>query len=870
MQHRTDVARRRPGKRGFPFLDLLDVVQEKIPRRVKLFAAWWAQPRVVIALGAIAVLVSVIGVHYYAVFSAEIDSRLKRDAFDNSARIVAAPLKVKIGDQFTVQELSTYMDASGYTPTSSSQPSTQGSYSVRTGTIEVIPTDYAAATLGVAPVRIEIDSHRRVSGLTDLRERRPLSSVSLEGALLASMKDGDRRKSIEVQFSEIPVPLMNAIIATEDKRFFAHNGIDCRGIIRALVIDLRRGEIVQGGSTITQQLIKNAFLTSERSWVRKVKEAAMAFILESRLSKQEIFALYCSDVYLGQSGRYAIRGFAEAAQVYFDKRLNQLTLGESAFLAGLVHAPNRYAARRDAGQALARRKEVLDAMVRQGDISGEEAARAQAEPLQFVKGEGRDDRGLSFFIDYTERFVEERYGWRALASQTRLNTTLDLRLQQAAYDSVALHGERMDRLMARKGRKHSPPPPPVQAALVALDPHSGEILAMIGGRNYDESQLNRATDALRQPGSTFKPFVYANALSRRAYTAASILSDRPQSFSTDGGRAEYRPTDYGGGFGNRNVTLAEALSRSLNVPTVQLAEQMGISTIADFAETCGLPKPRVYLSSALGASEVALLDLAAGYTAFAGDGMARRPTPIAGICWPETEVSEAVSSKSMQALSPQAAFLMTDLLKEVLNGGTGSRARTLGFRAEAAGKTGTSRDGWFVGYTPNLLCAVWVGFDDNRDLGLKGSDSALPIWVDFMKRALEIRPELGGTFTQPGGLTTALIDPTTGLLASDKCPRSQRMLFLSGTEPMSMCTHDRLDEEMLDASEDPESPTDPTRDDEVSGEVTFDVCAETGLLPSPECRVLKKRIVTWRDLPIGTCSPDLHNKPPAPAKDNHP
>ena len=858
--HRTSVIRPLRRKGRIRLLDTIDAVRESLPRPVKVLAEWAAQPRVFVTLGALLAFISVIGFHYYALFSAEIDARLKRDAFDNSARFVAAPVKVKIGDQFSVEELSSYLDSAGYSPISGDQPAAQGTYSAGPGTIDVTPTSYAASSLGLAPARIEIDSHQRVSGLTRLGEGGRLSSVVLEGALLASTKDGDRRKTIEVQFSEIPVPLMNAVIATEDRRFFGHSGIDWRGILRALLIDLRRGEIVQGGSTITQQLIKNAFLTSERSWTRKVKEAAMALILESRLSKQEIFALYCNDVYLGQSGRYAMRGFAEAAQVYFDKRLNQLTLGESAFLAGLVHAPNRYSARRDPAQALVRRKEVLDSMVQQGDISSEEAARAQAEPLQFVKHEARDDHGLSFFIDYAERVAEERYGWRALASQTRLNTTLDMRLQQAAYDSVALHGERIDRAMAHRGKRRSPPPPPVQAALVALDPHSGEVLAMIGGRNYDESQLNRATDALRQPGSTFKPFVYASALSRRAYTAASQLSDRPQSFSNAGSRSEYKPTDYGGGFGNRDVTLGEALSRSLNVPTVQLAEQMGLSTIADFAETCGLPRPRVYLSSALGASEVALLDLAAGYTAFAGDGMAHGPTPIEGICWPETNVTEPIPCKSARALSPQSAFLMTDMLKAVLNGGTGSRARTLGFKAEAAGKTGTSRDGWFVGYTPNLLCAVWVGYDDNRDLGLKGSDSALPIWVDFMKRALEIRPELGGAFTQPAGLTSALIDPTTGLLACDKCPRSQRMLFLSGTEPFAICTHDQPPEETPVASDEPNAPADQNANDDDAGQVTFEVCAETGLLPSSACPVLKKRVVGWKDLPIGTCRPELHNK----------
>ncbi|HEV8482927.1 MAG TPA: biosynthetic peptidoglycan transglycosylase, partial [Blastocatellia bacterium] len=362
LTHRTVVVRPLRGVRRIRLFDKFYIVWEKLPRRVRRFAAWWVQPRVLMTLSAVVVCLFVIGFHYYSVFSAEIDSRLKRDVFNNSARIVAAPVTLKIGDQFSVEELSGYLDTAGYSLSSGDQPvAAQGSYSVGQRTVDVIPTAYAASKLGLLPARIEIDSQRRVSALTELRGGRQLSSVVLEGVLLASMKDGDRRKSIEVQFSEIPAPLISAITATEDRRFFAHSGVDWRGIIRALFIDLRRGELVQGGSTITQQLIKNAFLTRERTWARKVKEAAMALILESRLSKQDIFALYCNDVYLGQCGRYAIRGFAEAAQVYFDKKLNQLTLGESAFLAGLVHGPNRYSARRDPSHAIARRKEVLDA-----------------------------------------------------------------------------------------------------------------------------------------------------------------------------------------------------------------------------------------------------------------------------------------------------------------------------------------------------------------------------------------------------------------------------------------------------------------------------------------------------------------------------
>jgi penicillin-binding protein 1B len=847
-----------PSKRRSASIALIETLQsvwDRVPARVKSFGAWWVQPRVLLPLGALMVCVLAIGLHYYGRFSKEIDSRLKRDALDNSAQLVGAPVRINRGERFSIEELSSHLGAAGYAKSAGEATGTQGSYSVVDRTIEVVPSVTATSTLGVQPARIKIDEKQRISALTGSAGQR-LSSVILEGPVLASLKDGDRRKKIQVQFSEIPAVLLNAVTATEDQRFFDHNGIDWRGICRALWIDLQQGEIVQGGSTITQQLIKNSFLTNERSWRRKVKEAAMALILESRLSKEEIFALYCNDVYLGQSGRFAIRGFAEAADVYFDKTLQQLTLAQSAFLAGLVHAPNRYSAHRDLSDALARRAKVLDAMVELNSISVEEADAAKLEPLQFVKRETKDDHGVSYFIDYTERFVQERYGWRALASETYLSTTLDMRLQKAAYDSVALHGERLDRLMARSRKKGTGPPPAVQAALVALDPHSGEVLAMIGGRNYDESQLNRATDALRQPGSTFKPFIYASALSQRSYTAATLLSDRPQSFSYEGGTVDYEPSNYGGTFGNRDVTLGEALARSLNVPTVELALRVGLATIADFAETCGLPKPRIYPSMALGASEVAPLDLAAGYTAFANYGTARRPTPVKAISWPEANRSEEVPSTSARALSPEMAYLMTNMLSSVVNGGTGSRVRTMGFKENAAGKTGTSRDGWFVGYTPNLVCAVWVGFDDNRDLGLKGSDSALPIWVDFMKRALAIRPELGGTFKQPGGLTSASIDPTTGLLASVDCPTSRQMLFLSGTEPIATCAHESAEDLALVSEE--SAAVEQGDDEQFSDQLTLEVCAVSGLLPSSACKNLKQRTVKWREIPLGICGPEFH------------
>jgi penicillin-binding protein 1B len=307
------------------------------------------------------------------------------------------------------------------------------------------------------------------------------------------------------------VNLRNAIVAAEDRRFFSHSGIDWRGIVRALKTDLDQGEFVQGGSTLTQQIIKNDFLSADRTLKRKLKEAAMAIILEWRLSKEQIFTHYCNAVYLGHSGTFAINGFAQASHVYFDRELNDLTLGQSAFLAGLICAPNRYSAHRDQARAVERRNLVLDAMVQTGAITQGEGEAAKAEPLQIKKHEIEDDDGTSYFIDYVQRFIEGRYNAERLSSRNRITTTLDPRLQKAAYAAVKRQTAKLDRFFAGRDRKGGDQARQVQAALVALDSHTGEVLAMVGGRSYGETQFNRATDAKRQPGSAFKPFVYATA-----------------------------------------------------------------------------------------------------------------------------------------------------------------------------------------------------------------------------------------------------------------------------------------------------------------------------------------------------------------------
>ena len=862
VRPRTVVLRNPRGTR--PTLgDYVVGIRNRLPVRVRSIATWLAQPKVLLILAIITTTFAVAVIYYYNKFANEIDARLNSSSLDNSLGIFTAPFKVSIGDRMPINDLSDYLRAAGYQQRSSSvEENLVGSFEIDGDAMLVFPGDAASSQTGLNAVRIQVDRTGRIVSLTSPVTGERLSSTAIEGELLASVRDGDRRKKIPVQFSDIPDNLRNAIVAAEDRRFFSHNGIDWRGIARALKTDIDQGEFVQGGSTLTQQIIKNNFLTAERSLSRKLKEAAMAIILESRLTKEQIFAFYCNDVYLGQSSTFAIKGFGQASQVYFDKDLNELTLGQSAFLAGLICAPNRHMAHRDQAQAIERRNLVLDAMVQTDAISRYEAEAAKAEPLQVKKHETENDNGTSYFIDYVQRFMEVRYGAARLSSQHRITTTMDPRLQRAAYAAVKLQTAKLDKAFSRRIRKGQQAAP-VQAALVALDAHTGEVLAMVGGRSYDESQLNRATDAKRQPGSAFKPFVYATALSSRSFTAASMLSDRPQAFSYDGGRSEYKPSDYHGGFTNRNVTLREALARSLNVPAVQLAMSTGLTNVAAVAEASGLDRPRIYPSMALGTSEVTPLQLAGAYTAFANDGTALRPTPVKSSS-DSGAATEQVRAASAHVFSPQVAYVMTNLMQAVVDQGTASRLRALGLKGAIAGKTGTSSDGWFVGYTPKIVCVAWIGFDDNRDLGMKASDAALPMWADFMKQALELRPDLGGqSFAKPGGIVTVEIDPATGCLAGPESASHRPETFIAGTEPSSSCFQETLvadaelpetDEHVLvDASR---SVT--AEESEGAEGVTLEICVLTGLIASVDCPQTEKRTFEIDKAPRTTCRADFH------------
>ncbi|MGH9827933.1 MAG: penicillin-binding transpeptidase domain-containing protein, partial [Blastocatellia bacterium] len=449
----------------------------------------------------------------------------------------------------------------------------------------------------------------------------------------------------------------------------------------------------------------------------------------------------------------------------------------------------------DPARAKARRNQVLDSMVEAGYINQEQAATAEATPLDIQAKRSAANSGAPYFIDYLQQQIATEMSGRDLGRESyRVYTTIDLELQRAANKAVDNTLADLDKIFAKR-RKNPLPPGTLQAALVALDPKTGDILAMVGGRDYSRSQLNRAVDAHRQPGSVFKPIVYTTALNTayeeagdNVLTPASLFLDSPETFYYSGGES-YSPENFGKVYSNEKLLMREGLVHSLNVVTVRIAEKLGYEHVANMAERLGLPKPQPFPALALGTAEATPLEVARAYTAFANGGNLASTRPIERVT--NADGAEVTEDKpvSRQVIRPTIAWLMTNMMQDVLNRGTAAGARRMGFTATAAGKTGTSHDGWFAGYTPNLVCVVWVGFDDNSELGLEGAKSALPIWANFMKQALALRPDLGGdSFPMPEGVVTADIDPTTGMLAVDGCPAKVTEYFVEGTQPTVNCT----------------------------------------------------------------------------------
>jgi penicillin-binding protein 1B len=697
-----------------------------------------------------------------------IDARLATGYLTSRPGLYAAPRVLQVGQKFSVEKLLTTLRRAGYIESMASGV-WSGSFIANGSVVEIRPSNTGGTQPRLLRVAFEGDEIVELIG-----DGVALETFTLEPEVLSNDLSSKAGKREVLAYNEIPHVLVRAILSIEDRRFFEHSGVDINGLARALIRNVSDERMGQGGSTITQQLVKNTYLTPERTFRRKYAEAMLSLALEQRLSKQDIFALYCNEIYLGQRGAISIRGVKEAARVFYGKELNAISLSEAAMLAGMIQSPARYSPVHHPQAAQARRNIVLNAMHENGAITREQLSAASVESVTLAPDRSLDNSLAPYFVDFVNRTARAEF--ETSGDVQRIYTTIDLELQQLAEQALKRQMERLDKVYGSRNVKP-------QAALVALDPHTGNVLAMVGGRSYAESQLNRVTDAHRQPGSTFKPFVYAAAL-EDGMSPVQTFMDAPREFIYDRNKT-YRPANYGGGYSMREVTLRTGLVRSLNVVTVDVALQTGLARIANLATRFGLPKPERYPALALGTKEVTPLQLAAAYAVFVNGGLRIEPKVIASLSEPPGTHNLPPTE---QVISPTTSYMITNMLAAVIDRGTARKARGSLPGTAIAGKTGTSRDGWFVGYSPNLVCAVWIGFDDNAQLGLTGAGAALPAWADFMKEAVAVRPDLGGTnFECPEGIKFVEIDSANGLISTVWCPLRELIAVTERTSPHLEC-----------------------------------------------------------------------------------
>ncbi|MGI8960961.1 MAG: transglycosylase domain-containing protein [Bryobacteraceae bacterium] len=740
-----------------------------------------------ILLGAIAALtIAVIVVSsFYAKYARLADEKLTQGPFPNSSLLYAAPEAVGIGDRGTPTQFASRLRESGYAE--DARANTDGWYHLRPDAIEIFPgpESHAASEPGVIRFR-----DGKISSVISLSDNTPRTEYTLEPQVLSSLYDKNREKRRLVKYDDIPPVLVHAVVSVEDKRFFQHSGFDPLRIAKALFVDIKKRRNAQGASTITQQLARNLWLDNRKTFGRKFDELLITIHLERRLTKQKIFEYYANQVDLGRRGSFAIRGFGEAAQAYFGKDMRQLTLPEAATLAGLIQEPSRRNPVRWPDRAKARRDVVLRLMLENGYIAQSQYEAGIQAPMVVAK-QGIESADAPYFVDLVnEQLAENFQDHDFQASGSKIYTTIDLDLQRDAGAAVALGMREVETILA-KHRKQGNPIEDPQVAMICLDPHTGEIKALIGGKNYGMSQVNHVL-AKRPSGSVFKPFVYAAALNTgllnrpNPITASSTFEDEPRTFDDNG--KPYEPVDYHHGNWYGNVTLREALAKSLNVPAVEVAEAVGYDAVADLAHQAGLADIRPTPSMALGSYDVSPLDMAGAYTAFANGGVMVKPRFLAKIVDQSGKDIWTSEPETKKLLDPRVDYIMVNMMQEVLRSGTGAGVRARGFTLPAAGKTGTSHDAWFAGFTTKLLCIVWVGLDDYQDLKIDGPHAAVPIWTEFMKRAHKHRAYRDVTdFPLPDGVVSAQVDPLSGQLASSACPEVQTDYYLLGTQPIQFC-----------------------------------------------------------------------------------
>lgn len=741
--------------------------------------------------------------YYYHAYGHVVEQRLRQPLFAKTAKIYAAPREVRPKQKYSVQQIANDLVRAGYSTAGMPHPSQLGTFSISEDSIHIQPGPQSYH----APDGATVYTSRGVVTAIKGDDGQQLGAYELEPELITGLSDKNRGKRRLVTYDELPPDLVQAVMAIEDRRFFEHGGVNYYRVLGAMWNDLRTGHKEQGASTLTMQLSRGFFLTPQKSFKRKIIEVAITFQLEHRFTKKQIFTMYANEINLGQRGSFSINGFGEAAQAYFGVDVRDLTLPQSALLAGMIQRPNYLSPYRHPKRALERRNTVLDAMVETHAITKQQAQQAKAAPLSLAPF-SVDEREAPYFVDLVRDKLTQRYGDRDINSEgLRIYTSLDPDLQTVATVAVENGMKQVDELVRRRYERHTRHGVVMtrqnitypQVALIALDPHTGQVLALVGGRNYGFSQLDHAISQ-RPTGSVFKPFVYATAFNssltgvplpgqQGVFTALTMLNDDDTTFSFDNGNVQYSPHNYKQeNYGM--MTARDALMKSQNVATVALAQMVGFDNVANLAHQAGITSAEATPAVALGAYNASPLEMAGAYTVFANNGVKIDPTMIASVRTSEGDVVDDFAPISKPVLDPRVAYLTLSLMRDVINHGTAEGVRGMGFMAPAAGKTGTSHDAWFAGFTSNLLCIVWVGNDDYSDVKLEGAKAAAPIWAEFMKNAVEL-PQYSDTqyFDPPAGITEVSLDKSTNLIADASCPDDYTVAFLDGTQPTGTCDH---------------------------------------------------------------------------------
>ena len=714
-----------------------------------------------------------------------VTSRFEGPHWKVPSTVYAEPATIYPGMDVSAHHIHDRLLRLGYGPVTAA-PKRPGEFRWTEERLELYLQDFAYPDHAVEgfPVAADLRDHRVVR-LVRQSDETPLTSVDLEPEVIAGLFDESWEGRRLVRLADVPRALTDAVLVAEDTRFYDHWGIDPRAIARALWVDLKEGEFIQGGSTLTQQLVKNFYLTQERTLYRKITEAIMAVMLEARYDKPSIFEAYLNEIYLGQRGEMGVYGVGAASRLYFGKEVERLTLAEAALLAGMIRSPRAYNPQTDPDRARTARDRVIRRMLALKKIDVNEAREALAEAVP-TRPRARAAVRAPYFVDMVRDQLERLYSRDALTSEgLRIFTSLDVETQRDAEEALRSGVAAIERRLP-KGDD------PLQGGVIVMQPQTGYIRALVGGRDYGETQFNRMTQARRQPGSLFKPIAYLAALRKDGehgaprYTPVSVVQDAPLTVMTNG--RPWTPQNFDKLY-HGPVTLRTALEYSFNAAAVGVAQEIGIDRVIATARALGITTPlQAVPSLVLGTSEVIPLELAGAYAVLANFGTKTEPLVIKAVMDQDGRVLSRREIAVEQVISPEEAYLITSLLQGVVERGTGRGVRALGFDRPVAGKTGTTsdfRDAWFVGYTPETLALVWIGFDRNRPLQLTGAQAALPIWTDIMRRVTDGEPTT--EFTPPPGIVLRQVDPASGLLSNRQCPDGITEAFLKGTEPTGSC-----------------------------------------------------------------------------------